>query len=56
MLGGIICKFISKRVFGGSRATQDSSLHLRQGFEKYLVSGAGYLSWLLIPPHSLCDK
>ena len=35
---------------------QDSSRHLRQGFEKYLASGAKYLSWLLIPPHSRCDK
>ena len=35
---------------------QDSSWHLRQGFEKYLTSGAKYLSWLLIPPHSRCDK
>ena len=35
---------------------QDSSRHLRQGFEKYLTSGAKYLSWLLIPPHSRCDK
>nr|DAX20574.1 MAG TPA: hypothetical protein [Caudoviricetes sp.] len=38
------------------RFIDSSRVRLRQGFEKYLASGAEYLSWLLIPPHSLCDK
>ena len=38
------------------RFIDSSRVRLRQGFEKYLTSGAKYLSWLLIPPHSRCDK
>ena len=49
---GIIWWFISESVWW----FKSNNKILRQGFEKYLTSGAKYLSWLLISPHSRCDK